>query len=85
MACENSWFGKFQVSIIALGFKSMNFFVFRFVLFYYGTGQSGWSKKGGSDLVVMNEEALVKHKTRETKKKDLKRAIEEALKDKKTK
>ena len=85
MACENSWFGKFQVSIIALGFKSMNFFVFRFVLFYYGTGQSGWSKKGGSDLVVMNEEALAKHKTRETKRKDLKRAIEEALKDKKTK
>ena len=32
-----------------------------------GTDQSGWSKNGGSDLVVMNEEASVKHKTRETK------------------
>ena len=59
--------------------------VFRFVLFYYGTGQSGWSRKGGSDLVVMNEVALAKHKTRETKRKDLKKAIEEAEKDIKTK
>ena len=55
------------------------------MLFYYGTGQSGWSRKGGSDLVVMNEVALAKHKTRETKRKDLKKAIEEAEKDIKTK
>ena len=55
------------------------------MLFYYGTGQSGWSRKGGSDLVVMNEVALAKHKTRETKRKDLKKAIEEAEKDMKTK
>ena len=46
---------------------------------YYVTNQSGFSKKGESDLVPLREEFLVKYKTRETKMCALKRALKEAL------
>ena len=48
---------------------------------YYNTNQSGFSKKVGSDLVPWREEFLVKFKTRETKRKDLKKAVAEATSD----
>ena len=45
---------------------------------YYGTNQSGMSKKGGSDLVQFSEKNLVKFKSRDSRRKDLQRAIMEA-------
>ena len=50
----------------------------RFELIYYGTNQSGMSKKGGSDLVQFSEENLEKFKSRDSRRKDLQKAILEA-------
>ena len=49
-----------------------------YTLLIYGTNQSGMSKKGGSELVQFSEENLEKFKSRDSRRKDLQKAILEA-------
>merc|ERR1712059_24439 len=53
----------------------------KYELFYYGTNQSGTSKTDGTDLAALNEENQIMFKTRDSKLKSLKKALNEALVD----
>ena len=65
--------------------KPINFFTTLYISiipdsnFYYGTSQTGFSKKDGTDLEVFDESQILHYKTRETKMPALKRALKEAL------
>ena len=65
--------------IIFIYFYFKYFYYSRFQLFYYGTSQTGFSKKDGTDLEVFDESQILLYKTRETKMPALKRALNEAL------